>query len=149
MQYSVPQFIDVEDKIVGPFTGKQALFMMIGFGIMLLSFTFFRLIVFIIISIPTTILTLAFAFWRPKGFTVSRWITNIINFYTTPHLYIWRREPDGRMFKLAQKKKAKKEIQATQVSKNRIKELAWLLDTSTSVSMPYEAKARPKEKIQN
>ena len=147
MQYNVPQFIDVEDKIVGPFTGKQALFMMIGFGIMLLSFTFFRLTFFIIISIPTIILTLAFAFWKPKGFTVSRWITNVINFYTTPHLYVWRREPDGRMFKSIQKKKAKKEIVATQVSRNRIKELAWLLDTSTSVSMPYEARARPKEKI--
>ena len=147
MQYSVPQFIDVEDKIVGPFTGKQALFMMIGFGILLISFTFFRFWIFIIIAIPTIILSLAFAFWKPKGFSVSRWITNIINFYTTPHLYIWRREPNTRMFKLAQKKKAPKEIQVTQVSKNRIKELAWLLDTSTSVSMPYEAKARPKEKI--
>ncbi|MCK4524943.1 MAG: PrgI family protein [Candidatus Andersenbacteria bacterium] len=147
MQYSVPQFIDVEDKVVGPFTGKQALFMIIGFGVLLIAFTFFRISFFLIIAIPTILLTLAFAFWRPKGFTVSRWITNIINFYTTPHLYIWRREPDSRMFKLTQRKQAPKEIQATQVSKNRINELAWLLDTSTSVSMPYEAKARPGEKM--
>ena len=147
MQYSVPQFIYVEDKVVGPFTGKQALFLIIGFGVLLIAFTFFRISFFIIIAIPTILLTLAFAFWRPKGFSVSRWITNIINFYTTSHLYVWKREPDSRMFKRTQKKQAPKEIQATQVSRNRIKELSWLLDTSTSVSMPYEAKARPEEKI--
>ncbi len=147
MQYSVPQFINVEDKVVGPFTGKQALFLIIGFGVLLIAFTFFRLSFFIVIAIPTIILTLAFAFWKPKGFTVSRWISNIINFYTTSHLYVWRREPDERMFKQTQKKQAPKEIQAIPVSKNRIKELSWLLDTSTSVSMPYEIKARPKDKI--
>ncbi|MCK5084548.1 MAG: PrgI family protein [Candidatus Pacebacteria bacterium] len=147
MQYSVPQFLDVEDKVVGPFTGKQALFMIIGFGVLLISFTFFRISFFIVIAIPTIILTLAFAFWKPKGFTVSRWMTNIINYYTTPHFYVWRREPDSKMFKQTQRKQSSKEVQAIPISKNRIKELAWLLDTSTSVSMSYEAKARPKEKI--
>ena len=147
MQYSVPQFLDVEDKVVGPFTGKQALFMIIGFGVLLISFTFFPISFFIVIAIPTIILTLAFAFWKPKGFTVSRWMTNIINYYTTPHFYVWRREPDSKMFKQTQRKQSSKEVQAIPISKNRIKELAWLLDTSTSVSMSYEAKARPKEKI--
>ena len=147
MQYSVPQFLDVEDKVVGPFTGKQALFMIIGFGVLLISFTFFRISFFIVIAIPTIILTLAFAFWKPKGFTVSRWMTNIINYYTTSHFYVWRREPDSKMFKQTQRKQSSKEVQAIPISKNRIKELAWLLDTSTSVSMSYEAKARPKEKI--
>ena len=35
MLFNVPQYIDVEDKIVGPLTGKQLLWM-IGMGIMLL-----------------------------------------------------------------------------------------------------------------
>lgn len=147
MQYSVPQFIDVEDKVVGPFTGKQALFMVIGFGILIVAFTFFQFSFFMIIALPTIIMTLLFAFWKPKGYTVSRWITNIINFSTTPHLYIWRREPESRMFKLTQKKKNNEDIEETKVSKNRIKELAWLLDTSTDVNMQYEVKERPREKF--
>jgi len=147
MQYSVPQFIDVEDKVVGPFTGKQALFLILGFGIILILFTFLQFFIFIIMAIPVIVLSLAFAFWRPKGFSVSQWISNIINFYTTAHLYIWRREPDSRMFKQTQRKQTAKEAQPIPISRNRIKELAWLLDTSTSVSMPYEAKTRPGENI--
>jgi hypothetical protein len=147
MQYSVPQFIDVEDKVVGPFTGKQALFLILGFGILLIMFTFLQFFIFIVLAIPVIVITLAFAFWKPKGFTVLQWAGNIINFYTTAHLYIWRREPDSRMFKQTQRKQATKEVQAIPVSRNRIKELAWLLDTSTSISMPYEAKTRPEEGI--
>ncbi len=142
MQYSVPQFIDVEDKVVGPFTGKQALFLILGFGVLLILFTFLQFFIFIIMAIPVIVIALAFAFWKPKGFSVSQWIGNIISFYTTSHLYIWRREPDSRMFKQTQRKQTAKEVQIIPVSRNRIKELAWLLDTSTSVNMPYEAKAR-------
>ncbi len=147
MQYSVPQFIDVEDKIVGPFTGKQALFLIVGFGVLLILFTFLNFFIFIIMAIPVIVISLAMAFWRPKGFSISQWISNIINFYTTSHLYVWSREPDSRMFKQTQRKQAAKEAQSVPVSRNRIKELAWLLDTSTSVNMPYEAKTRPEEGI--
>ncbi|MBW6441072.1 PrgI family protein [Patescibacteria group bacterium] len=147
MQYSVPQFIDVEDKIVGPFTGKQVLILIIGFGSLLVMFTFMNMVFFIVFSIPIVLGTLLFAFWKPKGFTVSKWITNIMNFYTTPHLYIWRREPEIIMIHQVQKKKSEGDIVVTKVSRNRIKELAWLLDTSTAIEKPYEVKARPDENI--
>ena len=147
MQYSVPQFINIEDKIVGPFTGKQVLVLIIGFMSLLVMFTFMRFGFFIVFAIPIVIFTILFAFWKPKGYSISKWITNIMNFYTTPHLYIWRREPERIMIKQTQKKHSGNEIVATKVSKNRIKELAWLLDTSTSVNKPYEVKARPDENI--
>jgi len=92
-------------------------------------------------------LTLAFAFWKPKGISVFRLILNKINFTTSNHLYVWRREPDTRMFKATQKIKPSKEIVEKDVSRNRIRELAWLLDTSTSVNLPYEVKMRVREGI--
>ncbi len=147
MQYSVPQFLNIEDKIVGPFTGKQVLFLIVGFGILLISFTFFNMAFFAVIFIIVVPLTLAFAFWKPKGMTVSKIITNMINFYTASHLYIWRREPKLRMYKLAQRKKTTDDYEEKKVSKSRIRELAWLLDTSTSIDTPFEAKDRPDENI--
>ncbi len=146
MQYGVPQFIDVEDKIVGPLTGKQALYLLVGGGALLVIFSFFEFPFFVFSSLIIVPITLAFAFWKPKGFTVARWIMNIVNFYTSPHLYVWRREPDVRRFKVAQKKKSAKDIPVKNVSRNRIRELAWVLDTSSSVSLPYEAKKRPSER---
>ena len=32
MQFQVPQFIEIEDKIIGPFTGRQFAFLLGGFG---------------------------------------------------------------------------------------------------------------------
>ena len=147
MQYSVPQFLNVEDKIVGPFTGKQVLFLIMGFIILIISMTVFNTAFFAIIAIFVIPLTLAFAFWKPKGVTVTRLLTNIINFYTATRFYIWRREPKIRMYKMTQKKAASNEIAEKKVSKRRIRDLAWLLDTSTSIDTPFEAKARPDENI--
>ena len=147
MQYSVPQFLNVEDKIVGPLTGKQTLVMIMGFIVLIIAFTFFNIAFFAIISFLVIPITLAFAFWKPKGMTVSRLITNMINFYTSSHLYIWRREPNLRMYKMTQKKVSKDSFEEKKISKRRIRELAWLLDTSTSVDTPFEAKTRPDENI--
>lgn len=141
MQYAIPQFIDIEDKIVGPFTGKQTIYLMVGGGFMMLIFSFFDFIFFAFVFIIVVPITLAFAFWKPKGMTVARWIANIIGYYTSDHLYIWRREPEGMKIEAIQKK-VSKAVSKKAVSKNRIRELAWLLDTSSSVSLPYEVKER-------
>jgi len=148
MQYSIPQFIDVEDKVVGPLTGKQTIYLLIGGGILLLVFSLFNVLFFFITMLFVAPVTLAFAFWKPKSITVARWLSNIADFYTTPHLYIWRREPEGFMIKArSQKKSSSEKIPSKSVSRNRIRELAWVLDTSASINMPYEISARPEAKI--
>ena len=145
MQYSVPQFIDIEDKIVGPLTGKQTLYLMIGGGFLMLIFSFFEFGFFMLSFVIVAPITLAFAFWKPKGMTVARWIVNIIMFHTSDHLYTWRREPEGIKIKRAQKKKPQV-VSEKKVSKSRIGELAWLLDTSSSINLPYEIKERAGKK---
>ena len=145
MQYSVPQFIDIEDKIVGPLTGKQTLYLMIGGGFLMLIFSFFEFGFFMVATVIVVPITLAFAFWKPKGITVARWIANIIGFYTTDHLYTWRREPERMQIKRAQKKKAQT-VSKENVSRSRIGELAWLLDTSSSINLLYETKERAGKK---
>ena len=147
MQYGVPQFINVEDKIVGPFTGKQTICLIVGGGILMLLFSVFDFIFFAIAAVFIILATLAFAFWKPKGISIPRIILNRVNFGTSNHLYVWRREPDDRMFKTTQKMKSSKEVVEKDVSRNRIRELAWLLDTSTSVNLSYEVKTRAREGI--
>ncbi|MDD3191078.1 MAG: PrgI family protein [Candidatus Pacebacteria bacterium] len=147
MQFSVPQFIDVEDKIVGPFTAKQTLYLVIGGAIILLAFSFFKPAFFVLVSVIVVPITLAFAFWRPKGISVAQLISNFTDFYTTEHLYLWRREPDMTMYKVVQKKQANSEGPEKIVTRSRIRELANLLDTSSAVNMPYEVATRPDENI--
>ena len=67
MMFNVPQFIDVEDKIAGPLTVKQLLWM-IGMVAVLLAI-FFSLdgAVMVIAAIPVVLLFVALAFYRPNG----------------------------------------------------------------------------------
>jgi len=147
MQFSVPQFIDVEDKIVGPFTAKQTLYLVIGGAIVLLAFSFFNTAFFVLVAIIVIPVTLAFAFWRPRGISVAQLIANFTDYYTTEHFYLWRREPDMTMYKVVQKKKANGEGPEKIVTRSRIRDLANLLDTSSAVNMPYEVETRPDENI--
>jgi hypothetical protein len=147
MQFSVPQFIDVEDKIVGPFTGKQTIYLVAGGGLLLMVFTLFNTIFFIIIAIIVVPLTLAFVFYRPKGISLAQYLSNVVDFFTTEHLYVWRRDPAIVMFKLVQKKHSGVEVPMKVVTRSRIRELANLLDTSASVDMPYESETRPDENV--
>lgn len=147
MQFSVPQFIDVEDKIVGPLTAKQTVYLIIGGGFLLLCFTLFSFAFFLVALVIVAPLTLGFAFYRPKGISLSRYLGNILDYFTTDHLYLWRREPEAIMFKTVQKKHAVAEDPIKYVPRSRIRDLASLLDTSSAVNLPYEAEARPDENI--
>jgi hypothetical protein len=64
-QYKIPQNIDVEDKILGPFTLKQFLYIMVGGISIYILFTIFattNLILFLGLSAPIAIATLALVF---------------------------------------------------------------------------------------
>ena len=147
MQFSVPQFIDVEDKIVGPLTGKQTIYLVVGGGLLLLTFTFLNFGFFLVALVIIAPLTLGFAFYKPKGVPLSQVLANGIDYYTSNHLYVWRREPMVTMYKTVQKKHTSSETPMKIVSKSRIRDLANLLDTSAAVNLTYEAKARPDENI--
>jgi hypothetical protein len=147
MQYSVPQFIDVEDKIVGPFTGKQTLYLMLGGGLIILIFSFFQLGFFLLSLVIIVPAVLIFAFYKPKGITVAQYLANFFKYHTSNHIYIWRREYEGSFMKQVQKKKKATEVETKTVSKSKIRELAWVLDTSTELNMKFEAKGRPDENI--
>lgn len=147
MQFSLPQFIDVEDKIVGPLTGKQTIYIIMGGGVLLLTFTFFSFVFFLCAFVIIAPLTLGFAFYRPKGITLARYLSNIIDYFTTNHLYLWRREPMMTMYKTVQKKHAVTEEPVKYIPHSRIRDLANLLDTSAAVNLPYEAETRPDQNI--
>lgn len=147
MQFSVPQFIDVEDKIVGPFTAKQTMYLIGGGGVLLLAFTLFNFFFFIVALIIIAPITLAFVFYRPRGISLAQYLGNGLDYFTSNHLYVWRREPEITMYKTVQKKHAATEAPMKVVSKSRIRDLANLLDTSAAVNLPYEVAARPDENI--
>jgi hypothetical protein len=94
MLVNVPQYIDVEDKIIGPITAKQ-LGWLIGMGVtLLMMWSFLDKPTFFLTGIPFAFLILAFAFYRPYGQTFGSFVVNGFYFMFRPKIFIWKRIPE-------------------------------------------------------
>ncbi len=91
MQFKVPQFIDIEDKIIGPLTLKQFLYLLAGIGIIAISWFYFKLGLFIVISVPIAVLSLALAFYKVNGRPLINVFGSLIKYLSKPRLYLWKK----------------------------------------------------------
>lgn len=92
MQYQVPQFIEVEDKIIGPLTLKQFLWLLAGAGILLVVWALVDLAVFIILAIPIVALSGLLAFLKVNGRPFIYFLGSLFHFIRKPKMFIWGRK---------------------------------------------------------
>lgn len=136
MQFQVPQFIEIEDKIFGPLTLKEFIYVAGGIGMSVIVFLF---IPFKIISIPIIIVILVFslslAFYKVNGKPFVNTVESAFYYYFSKKLYIWRKAE-----KLPEKKpedeikKAKSMLSIPKLSDSKLKDLTWSLDIKESVN---------------
>jgi hypothetical protein len=90
-QFQVPQFLDIESKIVGPLTLKQ--FGFIAAPALISFFLFFTLntVIWIIITAILMIAGAAFAFVKINGRPLFVVTIHAITFFWQPKTYIWKR----------------------------------------------------------
>jgi len=93
MQFIVPQFIDIEDKVIGPLTFKQFMYLAGGAGI---AYALYRLIP-PVISIPLALgvvgLSIALTFLKVNGKPFVFTLQAFISYVTQSKLYIWKKNP--------------------------------------------------------
>ncbi len=92
MQFQVPQFIETEDKIVGPFSIRQFIYVAIGAGVSFFLYFFVQTWLWFILSIFVVGGALAFAFLKINGRPFMNVLTSVISFYWRPQKYVWRSE---------------------------------------------------------
>lgn len=91
MQHKVPQFIEVEDKIFGPFTLKQFSYLAGGFGLSIIIWRTFADSSFVLFYIaPVVGLTLALTFLKPNGKPFIFMMQNLIFFVLRPKKLFWK-----------------------------------------------------------
>lgn len=133
--YNVPQFIDTEDKIVGPLTAKQLGWLFGAGAILMILWNFLDFAFFILAGLFVLVIFGAFAFYRPNGQSFLKFIISIIFFGFRPKIYVWKR--DGQI-KLAIKKSVAKKtetgekIRKKSLNQAKIEEISSLLDNSTN-----------------
>lgn len=128
--FSVPQFIDVEDKIAGPLTWRQLLWM-IGMGAALLTFfNLFDTTLFIIVAIPTILFFVLFAFYRPNGFPMTTFVFYFLLFLFRPKVSVWERPVKARpLAKEPEKKAGPLSTGSKRIELEKLQELARILDS--------------------
>ncbi len=130
MMSSVPQFIDIEDKIAGPLTWRQLLWM-IGMGVLLLVvYNMIGGAGFIVLAVPIVLAFSALAFYRPQGQPLISFVGHGFLFLFRPKVAVWER-PIIRPQTVAPSKKNLADQptdEAKGVSRERLRELAKILD---------------------
>jgi len=91
-QFVVPQFIDVEDKILGPITVRQFVILLVAGLLDALIYRFADFTLFLILGIIITISAVVLAFVKVNGQPFHYFLLNLIQTLKKPALRIWNKE---------------------------------------------------------
>lgn len=131
MRFQVPQFIDVEDKIFGPLTLKQFVYLAGTGGLVFISFAFLPKFFAIIIGGLAALLGLALAFYRVDNRPFIIVLESAFNYILGHRLYLWKKENKPIMASAG--KEASALISVPKVKEGKLKDLAWNLDVRESI----------------
>lgn len=100
MRYQVPQFIEIEDKIIGPFTLKQFLIYLGAVLALIPVFLLSDLSLFMTIAIPTMGAAVMFAHLTINGKTLFSTLLNAFGFFSGGQMYMWQRVSGSKPLKI-------------------------------------------------
>jgi len=100
MRFEIPQFIDIEDKIFGPLTWRQFVYLGGGVGMGVVLFLTTHFIVFVLIGLPLAVIAGALAFYPVNNRPFSYFLQAIYGYLVGKKLYLWqRKQPEMHVYK--------------------------------------------------
>lgn len=146
MRFQVPQYIEVEDKIFGPFTLKQFLYIAGGAGMCFVLIRLLPLFVGILLSVPIVFFSLALAFYKVnerQGFIIL--VENAFKYATNSKLYIWKKEDKKPVASAQKERNADSLLYVPKLGDSRLKDMTWSLDVASSeILNPVTKNNQPK-----
>ncbi len=149
MKFEVPQFIEIEDKIFGPFTFKQFIYLIGGAGICFMAYKLLPLIYGILIMLPAIGISASLAFYRPNNRPLIDMVEAAFNYGRTSKLYIWRKEEKKIQPKTTEQliDAVKSSVVVPRLSDSKLKDLAWSLDINETVFSKDSGRLESKQGI--
>ena len=84
--YKVPQDVEADDKLLGPFTFRQFIYLMIVFGMIVLAVALFQVFPLLaIIPIPIALFFIILALPIKKDQPMETYLAALLSFYIKPH----------------------------------------------------------------
>lgn len=133
MQFQVPQFIEVEDKIVGPFTFKQLIFILGGGGGLYILKRLLPALVAYPLMLTLAVFTWALVFYKVNERPFILTLQAGVRYYFSNKLYLWNKKPKAILAELEQKGAVISPALAPTLTKNKLKELSWSLDINDTL----------------
>lgn len=137
MQFQVPQFIEVEDKIFGPLTFKQFIYVAGGAGAVYLLWRVLPIYLAgpLILGVGGLAASLAFLQWNGRPFILA--LENGFYYLVSSKLYLWNNEQKKKKPKAGSSKLeavSKPDVYIPKLSESKLHELAWSLDIKERIA---------------
>lgn len=130
-QFTVPQFIDVEDKIIGPITTRQFVILLAGGVLIAISYKLLDFAAFIFVAFLILGISAVLAFVKINGRPFHFFLLNLLQTFRRPKLRVWNNRyghlaDDDRIptLKFDNTKNVKEYFE-----RSRLAELALIVDT--------------------
>ena len=89
-QYKVPQDVEADDKLLGPFSFRQFVYLLIAGGLLALAIGLFQLFPLLaIIPLPPILLLVALALPLRKDQPMETYLAALVSYYLKPHVRLW------------------------------------------------------------
>ncbi|MBP9771400.1 MAG: PrgI family protein [Candidatus Pacebacteria bacterium] len=132
MRFEVPQFVDIEDKIFGPLTFRQFVYLAGGAGVSVVLWVFLPTLIALPLVAVAVGLALALAFYKFNGKPFVFVIEAALRYATGGKLYIWKKEVKP-VTRQEQTSASASELSVPRLSDSKLRDLAWSLDVHDSL----------------
>jgi len=143
LQFTVPQFIDVEDKIIGPITTRQFLIMLTGFIFIGISYKLYDFSLFVVVGLVIFTVSGIFAFLKINGMPFHFFVLNFLQTLKKPSLRVWNKILTKFDLEKEEKINIEKSISAMphkKITTSRLTELSLVVDTQGAYKEGTEVK---------
>lgn len=93
-QFTVPQFIDIEDKIIGPITTRQFFVSLAGLLLIFVAYRIADFSLFLVLATVIGITTGVIAFLRINGRAFHEFFLDFLQSLKRPRMRIWLKTPE-------------------------------------------------------
>jgi len=134
-RFVAPQFIDVEDKIIGPITTKQFILMIAGGVIVFIAFKILDQSAAIITTLITAGLVVLFGFVKINGRRFHEFVGSMITVLKRPRIRIWYKHVNLSDIIINNKQISQKVVKTDftpkrkKIAPKNLRDLALLVDT--------------------
>ncbi|MBI2444028.1 MAG: PrgI family protein [Candidatus Magasanikbacteria bacterium] len=131
-QFTVPQFIDVEDKIFGPITTRQFIILLVAGLILFVAFKLADTALFVVLLAIIGGLALTLAFVKINGQPFHYFLLNIIQTLRRPSRRVWCRRyttDEIKSLQITEPSPPEAAKPVKRISYNRLRDLSLLVNT--------------------